>query len=46
MEREEAKLSSLLDQLRFATAREVLALEGIRLDECPLAVAPEPAAAW
>lgn len=42
MEREEAKLSSLLDLFRFGTARQVLALEGIRLDEFPAAAAPQP----
>jgi polysaccharide deacetylase family protein (PEP-CTERM system associated) len=45
MEHEEAKLSSLLDVFRFGTARRVLALQGVRLDELPAAAAPEPVAA-
>lgn len=45
MEREEAKLSSLLDRFRFGTARTVLAVQGIRLDESPAAAAPQPVVA-
>jgi polysaccharide deacetylase family protein (PEP-CTERM system associated) len=41
MEHEEAKLSSLLDRFRFGTARTVLALQGIWLDELPAAAAPQ-----
>jgi polysaccharide deacetylase family protein (PEP-CTERM system associated) len=45
MEREEAKLSSLLDLFRFGTARQVLALQGVRLDELPAPAAPQPVVA-
>jgi polysaccharide deacetylase family protein (PEP-CTERM system associated) len=45
MEREEAKLLALLDRFRFGTARDVLALEGIRLDAVAPAAAPQAVAA-